>query len=527
MELLDIFNLVNEDLWRSLKLFAPELVLVGTIVTLLVVRLFQRTSGVLTYALAFAGTLTALIAAAGLYLSGHEPRQIFGGMLAVDGLTHFFRFFLLSFAVLMAWLSLVTRVPAREDAADYFTLLLGATVGMLLMTSSVHLLMVFMAVEMASLPSYALAGFLKEDRRASEASLKYVVFGAGASGIMLYGMSLLAGRYESAHLPTLALQLAQHYGSLSGPEALEPILVAGFFLILVGVAFKIAAVPFHFWCPDVFQGAAAEVAGFLSVASKGAALGLLLRFAVLLTEPWSQRATELPALAQGLAWSVGMLAALTATYGNLAAYAQTNLKRLLAFSTIAHAGYMMMPIAAALTRVGSPRGARVVGLENAADSVLFYLAIYLFMNLGAFAVVALIRDAIGSEDLRDYAGLVRRNPLLTVAMAVFLLSLTGIPPLAGFAAKFRIFEVLYKTNFQWLLAVGLANTVFSLFYYVKVLRVMILDEPPGEQPRWELSAVAVAFCMVLLLANFAPLAPGVWDALQEVTTSALMNRMTS
>jgi NADH-quinone oxidoreductase subunit N len=351
---------------------------------------------------------------------------------------------------------------------------------------------VFIGVEMASLPSYALAGFLKGRRQSSEASLKYVVYGGGAAGVMLYGISLLAGKFGTAYLPEVAA------GLLAGPLDLFAIL--GVLFVLIGIGFKVAAVPFHFWCPDVFEGASAEVAGFLSVASKGAALALLARIALglaglsalSLDVATTQAEHTAQAAAQAANWmkAAGVLvpilaffAALTATFGNLAAYGQTNLKRLLAYSTIAHAGYMMMGLAA-LNRAG-------------AGAVLFYLVVYLFMNLGAFAVVAFLRNQTGSEDLSDFRGLIQRSPLLVLTLGVFLLSLVGLPPLAGFAAKFQIFSVIYQAGNDFgtpgavyspglsytmyaLLVIGGLNTVISLFYYVKVLKVMILEKPLEE-----------------------------------------------
>ena len=400
--------------------------------------------------------------------------QIFNGLLVYDNFTIFLRLFLLGFAALLIWLSLLTGIPDREDSADFYCLLLGATLGMSIMASANHLLMVFIGVEMASLPSYALAGFLKGRRQSSEASLKYVVYGGGASGVMLYGISLLAGKFGTAYLPDLAL------GFVAAP-ALDPILVLGTLFILIGFAFKLAAVPFHFWCPDVFEGASAEVAGFLSVASKGAALALAARFVLVLSglEGVASNPAAWAKVAPYLASALAFFAALTATFGNLAAYGQTNLKRLLGYSTIAHAGYMMMGLAV-LNRDG-------------AGAVLFYLVAYLFMNLGAFAVVAFLRNRTGSEDLNDFRGLIYRAPLLVITLAVFLLSLLGMPPLAGFAAKFQIFSVLYEAGQTYgsasvnqpslsvimyaLLVIGGLNTVLSLFYYVKVLKVMILERP--------------------------------------------------
>jgi NADH-quinone oxidoreductase subunit N len=466
--------------------FLPELILCGSIVVLLVLRLFpaldRRHLGPLTQTL----TVAALAVSFAQWYGGYRlptPAEMnpqtraygmFTGLLVYDNFTIFLRLFLFSFTALVVWLSLLTGIPEREDSADFYTLLLGATVGMALMASANHLLMVFIAVEMASLPSYALAGFLKGKRQASEASLKYVVYGGGASGVMLYGISLIAGKFGTGYLPDLALAIP-HATALPNVDF---ILLLGLWFILIGLGFKLAAVPFHFWCPDVFEGASAEVAGFLSVASKGAALALLGRFALALAP-----GLPLPpdVLAHYFAPALAFFAILTATFGNLAAYAQTNLKRLLAYSTIAHAGYMMMGLAT-LTAEG-------------ASAVLFYLVVYLFMNLGAFAAVAFLRNQTGSEDLSDFRGLAYRAPLLVVTLGVFLLSLLGIPPLAGFAAKFQIFQVLYRTGQQYasspetatlgwwmyaLLVFGGLNTVISLVYYVKVLKVMALDRPLEE-----------------------------------------------
>jgi NADH-quinone oxidoreductase subunit N len=553
MSLTETLSHVSHDLSRSLRGFAPELVVVLCIVLLLFLRLFVRSPRASMGGLALVGTLVALILAVVQLINGTMPRDesitnsrlagplsqmlrtspaanhdepvdLFtgpalrasrppNGMLRLDGFTVFFRLFLLSSTGLVIWLTLLTGVPDAEDSPDFYTLLLGATLGMSLMASANHLLMVYIAVEMASLPSYAMAGFLKGRREASEAALKYVVFGAGASGIMLYGISLLVGRYGTAHIPTLARAIAAGGGSVSG------ILLVGVLLVLVGVAFKISAVPFHFWCPDVFEGAAAEVAAFLSVASKGAALGLLARLSMTLATTASVAGSvERPPVDVYVGAVIAFLAAITATYGNLAAYAQTNMKRLLAFSTIAHAGYMMMPLAAALAVARRS----VSEAQEALSALVFYLVIYLFMNLGAFAVVALIRNAIRSEDLKDWGGLIRRSPFLTVAMAVFLLSLTGLPPLAGFAAKFRIFAVLYDARLYWLLVVGLANTVFSLFYYMRVLRVMIIDSPVSEAHSWTVPPRVAVYCALFILVNVGFMIVGkAWDAVDGLTRFAV------
>jgi NADH-quinone oxidoreductase subunit N len=462
--------------------FLPELVLCGGIVLLLLLRLFKVFDNRHLGWVALVLTLVALNVSWQQWQSAPDARSIydprssaamnlFSGLLVFDNFTIFLRLFLFSFTALVVVLALLTGLPDKEDSADFFCLLLGAVVGMSVMASANHLLMILLGIEMASLPSYALAGFLKGRRQSSEAALKYVVYGGGAAGVMLYGMSLLAGRYGTAYLPDLVRFMGQ------GP--VEPAVLIGTLFLLIGIAFKLAAFPFHFWCPDVFEGAAAEVAAFLSVASKGAALALLARLVLGLgglgaIDPspaiWT---TAVPYLVPTIAF----LAALTVTFGNFAAYGQTNLKRLLAYSTIAHAGFMMMGLATC-TREG-------------AAAVLFYLIAYLLMNLGAFAVVAFLRNLTGSEDLADYRGMVHRNPLVVVMLGFFLLSLLGLPPLVGFQAKFQIFSVLFggakefakvgqpglANTLYALLVIGGLNTVVSLFYYVKVLKVMVLESP--------------------------------------------------
>jgi NADH-quinone oxidoreductase subunit N len=505
---------LETNLIVDLNAFSPEIILCGAIVLFLLLRLLTSFKHVHMSWVALVFTLLALAVSwvqwagpvhvnLGFYefeLPFRQPadlggqanaHDIFGGLLAFDNFTIFVRILLLSFTTLVIWLSMLTGIPDREDSADFYCLLLGATLGMTLMAWANHLLMVYIAVEMASLPSYALAGFLKGKRQSSEAALKYVVYGGGASGIMLYGISLIAGKFGTAYLPDLAevyFRALQH-GAAASTLGFDPILLLGTLFILIGVGFKLAAVPFHFWCPDVFEGAAAEVAAFLSVASKGAALALAGRLVLVLVclttkhqrvpaDPFEAWLTVAQFLAPGLA----IFAALTATFGNFAAYLQTNLKRLLAYSTIAHAGYMLMALAP-LSREG-------------ASAVLFYLIAYLFMNLGAFAIVAFLRNETGSEDLSSYRGMIQRSPLWTVLLAIFLLSLLGIPPLAGFAAKWQVFSVLFDSGRAYeavektrtlgyimyaLVAIAGLNTVLSAVYYLKVLKVMILDKPEGAE----------------------------------------------
>jgi NADH-quinone oxidoreductase subunit N len=309
--------------------------------------------------------------------------------------------------------------------------------------------------------------------------------------------------------------------AIAAGGAADPLLLLGILFVLVGVAFKLAAVPFHFWCPDVFEGASAEVAAYLSVASKGAALALLARLTLILCgiDPIVQPITNphWGTLIHYFIPAVAFFAALTATFGNLAAYMQTNLKRLLAYSTIAHAGYMMMGIAALKPSASVAGGFELAGLRP----VLFYLIAYLLMNLGAFAVVAFLRNQTGSEELNDYRGLVRRSPWMVVTLSIFLLSLLGIPPLVGFTAKFQIFLALWDSSQAWyrqgdaglgallfgLLIIGGINSVLSAVYYIKVMKVMILEgraeDLEGREPvRLREPFAAVSFATIVALLVF-------------------------
>jgi NADH-quinone oxidoreductase subunit N len=288
---------------------------------------------------------------------------------------------------------------------------------------------------------------------------------------------------------------------------------------MVGLAFKLSAVQFHFWLPDVFEGATAEVAAFLSIASKAAALGLLVRLVIAFG--YAPDATQLEALAparQYLAMLIGTLSAVTCTFGNLAAYGQTNMKRLLGYSTIAHAGYMMMPVAAMAILMGGDAAAA----RSAAGAVAFYVAVYLFMNLGAFAVVALVRGATGSEEIDAYVGLVYRSTGVAICFSIILFSLVGLPPLAGFAAKFVAFASVYDAGMLALLAVGLLNTVLSLFYYLRVVKVMVFGEAEDASGAVKMASSTGLYCLVVT----APLvAWGIWwnglSSLAEAASAAL------
>lgn len=488
MDFQTLLERLTADLGVSSWHFATELSLCGTILALLFVRLFSADRILPPHWVALFGALIGFGFVAWQFMQlqqqGNAITPLFTGLLVHDKLTVFFQLFLLLFLILVIALTVLSGIPDNEDAPDFYTLLIGSTIGMLLMISANHLLMLFLAIEMTSVPSYAMVGFLKGRKLSSEASLKYVVYGAGAAGVMLYGISLLAGLLGTANLPEMAvrLQLILADGASMSDPTLRTVVLAAM-MVLVGIAFKLSIVPFHFWCPDAFEGAAAEVGGYLSVASKAAAFGLLIRFVVAMM---GQDDATLAEINFTFGIGLGVIAAVTATFGNLAAYTQKNVKRLLAYSTIAHAGYMLMAIAAMLVILNGPENARIDRYENSAraiEGLLYYLIVYLFMNLGAFAIVALIRNEIYSEEVDDYNGLAQQAPFLCVCMAVCLFSLIGLPPFGGFFAKLVIFSSLMQAGYiHWLmwavLVVGGLNTVFSLFYYVRILKAMFISPRP-------------------------------------------------
>lgn len=529
-----ITNLISDTTGPGLSNFSTELWLSGTIVVMLLFRLFGADRFVPTFVVALVGTLAAGWYSFGQFdalIQSQEPvsAAFFGGMLRQDLFSVYFRIFLSLFLVLTIALTVLTGIPDNEDAPDFYSLLIGSTIGMMMMASANNLLMLFLGVEMASVPSYAMVGFLKGRKPSSEAALKYVVYGAGAAGVMLYGISLVAGVLGTADISALATHLqvvaSNNMAGLGDPEVRTVAL--GVLLIMVGLAFKLSLVPFHFWCPDAFEGASAEIAGFLSVASKAGAFGLLVRLCIGLS---GAEATSELMTAFGI--GLGVIGLITATFGNLAAYAQSNLKRLFAYSTIAHAGYMVMAVAALLVMINSDQAAGLgKEINQSVGGLLYYLAVYLFMNLGVFAVIALVRNYTFDEDINSFKGLISQSPALAVCMVVCVASLIGIPPLGGFFAKWMIFAAVYKAaQVHWGMYIVLAfaglNTVFSLFYYARVLRAMILDERPADArkvplPSMEGSYVLVLAAMVFLLGVLPALANGLTSIANEAGNAVL------
>lgn len=486
--------------WQELRPFVGEIWLVLAMIGVLLTPFFTRKSNAACALVSLAGLGLGFVGICVVAGNGVEAGSYFRGMLVSDTFALFFRALLLlfTFLVVVMWLGTSARKIPQGDGPEFFTLLLGATLGMALMSSTSNLLMIFLAVELASLPSYVLAGFRKTDPLGAEASLKYVLFGAASSAVMVYGLSLLYGLYGTLSLPTIAKEIAA--GTPGGA-----VLAIALVTMLVGIGFKITAVPMHFWCPDVFEGAGIEVAAFLSVASKGAALALALRIVTLLAAAMNyDGAQPLVALAIGF----GVVGALTCTLGNTAALAQNNIKRLLAYSSIAQAGYMLCLLSLLCARRAPAQSLA----SSSAQALLIYLVVYLFMNLGAFAIAAIVQRSEHGDTLADFSGLGRRNPVLALCMAAFMFSLVGLPPFAGFAAKLNIMATLGRNGgwWWWLVGVIAVNTVLSLYYYARVVKVMFLESnefaPVSARPLTAGVAVICAAALVALLLGFGGLA---------------------
>lgn len=502
-------NLLAQNAWagidvgRDLFLFSPLIALVCTMLAvvgcpIVVGRRTTTVAGVAVVGLVitFVLALRVMPEVSAEGVSGLSTAAG-SGILIADNLSIIFQVILLVFmgGVLLLWW--IGSAEKERDAPEFFILLIGSALGMALMVSTTHLLMIIIAIEMASIPSYAMVGFNKRDPRGAEASLKYMIFGAISAAIMLYGASLLYGTCASLNIATIAAKTTSSMSILHS---------VGLLCFLGGIAFKISAVPFHFWCPDAFQGAKIEVTTWLSVASKAAGLLLLARLVMAFTAtiPSAQNMGTLAPLF----WTIGIMATVTCTVGNFAAYRQTSVKRLLAYSSIAHAGYMMMAAAVFLHP-------SVAGSTAGISALILYIITYLFMNLGAFGVVAMVSWDTGSDHIDSFTGLIRRAPWLAVPMVICLVSLVGLPPFAGFIAKWWILVALGKMgemgigprNFGYFLIIVIAiNTLISLFYYMRIVVQMTIrddQKAPVESNIGGLAMVNVCATMLLMLFIFA------------------------
>ncbi len=481
---------------ESLAYFLPEIAITAAIFLLVVLHVVttdRRSNASAVLALAGVGASLVLL---GLVPAG-AGRSLFEGMVAYDNFAVFFKALTALVTVVVILMSLRSADLSGRSQGEYYIFLLSVLLGMFLLASATDIVMLYLAIELVSIPSYLLAGYLKGEASSTEASMKYVVYGATASGVMIYGFSLLYGL-------TGTTQLAGIGQALAAGKAAVPMVLASV-MVTVGFGYKIAAVSFHMWSPDVYEGAPTPVTAFLSVGPKAAGFGVLVRFFYTVfavpdgaTGMWK----TLPAVDWTLLFAV--LSAVTMSVGNLVAINQKNVKRLLAYSSIAHAGYMLMGFVL-LTPVGL-------------KAILFYLVVYLFMNLGAFYAVVVVANGTRSEDIDDFSGLGRRAPVAAIAFAVFLFSLTGIPPFSGFIGKLYLFAEVIDRGVYWLAVVAALNSVVSLYYYARIVKVMFLEEPKEVS---ELPVPALPRAMLVLLA-IPTLALGIyWEPVARMAAASV------
>ena len=440
---------------ESLAYITPEIILVLFAVAVIILDLIvkdQESDKVAYLSLVGLGCSLVAIIITNSVVGNNEEISLFLGMMQLDGFAVFFKILLILATAATILFSIRSEELDARLKGEYYALLLAVTFGMFLMASATNLLMIFIALETVSLTSYILAGFLTHSPRSSEAAFKYITYGAVASGTMLFGLSLIFGMAGTGDLAEIGRQLPVLLDS--GEVTALGVLIAITF-ILAGIGYKIASVPFHMWSPDVYEGAPIPITAFLSVASKAAGFALFLRFFHI--------GFGTPDIMQSVDWGLilAIVSALTMTVGNFAALPQRNVKRLLAYSSIAHGGYLLM-------------GAVLLTSEGL-GAIVFYLIVYLFMNLGAFYVVVLVANEAGSENIESYRGLSTRAPYVAAAMAIFLFSLTGIFPCAGFFGKWLLFNAVISKGLYWLAIIGLLNSVVSLYYYARIVKAMYLE----------------------------------------------------
>lgn len=469
----------------NIELIAPELSLTATAIAVILLDLFIQKKVWLTV-VSMAGISIATVFAITIW--GGDPQTIFNNLLAVDNFAVFFKILLLAIVamVLLASTDYVSKL--RRFQGEYHALVLLTTIGMMLMAASTDLISIFVSLELSSISFYALVGFLKDDR-STEASLKYILLGGIASAVLLYGMALTFGFTGKTQLAEIA-QVTQGIS----PENLlaSPGLILGLVLMIAGFGFKIAAVPFQMWVPDVYEGAPTPITLYLSVGSKIAGFALILRvFFSAFGHPES--------LSQDWGTIFAILSAIGMTLGNIIAIQQVNIKRMLAYSSIAHSGYIMIGLAA-------------VGLSAAADFtgqsfILFYIIAFALADLAAFISVIAISNKLNSDLIKDYAGTGKQSPVLSLALTLSLISLIGLPPTAGFLAKFYIFTGAAGSGLLWLVIVAVINSVVSAYYYLRVAKVMWLGEPSYEGKIQSSTALKIALaicCLGILLLGIIP-----------------------
>ena len=488
------FQGLYEGILKSLPHFSSELVLIGFVLGIFLLDLMLPLRA--SKHLAWVAILGCFIPA--ISSGHHDDSTIFNGMLATDSFSAFFKQFFLFGTIPVILLSYLSSQFDGRRMGEYYGILLAGVLGAILMASATHFLMIFMALELLSISSYVLVGYIRRDERGAEAALKYVIYGSVAAAVMVYGLSLFYGLTGSAQISDLANITfdADHetWSAWSVQARAAITTLVALLMVFMGIAYKMSTLPMHFWAPDVYEGAPTPVTAFLSVLSKAAGFALALRFLSALPagENLAQAWEKVPWIQMMIILSI-----VTMTFGNMSALWQTNLKRMLAYSSIAHAGYMMM--AFAILHAPGVSGSEALG---------FYLLTYMAMNFGAFAVVILIENRLGSVELKDYQGLGRRAPFISACMVVFLFSLIGVPPTAGFTGKWYLFlGVIDEARsgsemsgwYYSLVFAAAINTAISAYYYLKVAKEMYLVESEGGD------AIAVSTLGKILVAAMAAL----------------------
>ncbi|PIY82253.1 MAG: NADH-quinone oxidoreductase subunit N [Candidatus Omnitrophica bacterium CG_4_10_14_0_2_um_filter_44_9] len=469
---------------ETFQFILPEVILLVFALAILVCSLLMRSKGLLG-----ALALTAVVLAS-LFLPrvNTTHASLFFNMLTDDAFSTFFKVICLFITGVIILISMGYKTLQSGHIGEYYFLLLSATIAMLLAVSSNNLIMIYISLEMLSLASYILVGFFKHDDLSSEGALKYFIFGALSTGIMLYGISLIYGVFGTMDLSAIAntLKTAPTNALISSVLLL---------FILAGLSFKCALVPFHMWAPDAYQGAPTSISAFISVGPKAVGFAVLLR---IFTRNF------LPLYADCVT-IIMLVSVFTMTIGNIIAISQTNIKRMLAYSSIAQAGYILIGF--------------VVGTASGTEGALYYIFAYTLMNLGAFGCIVLISNSIRSDNIEDYAGLSKKDPVSAFMLAVFLLSLAGIPPLAGFFGKFMVFAAAIGSKFIFLAVAGALNSVIAVYYYVKVIKYMYLDEPKATEMKKKPAPLQIALIIIMIGVLIAGIYPSPflnWIRLSQV-----------
>jgi len=475
-----VITLILPNLSENLQAILPEISLALTLVAIVLFDLIFIKSKKFLPLISIIGLIVTF---SFVVLQFGDPKYAFAvsgnlSFLSLDNFSAFFKLLILITTLFIVLFSMssqeVNSCPDRHG--EYYALILGMVIGMFFMVSANDLILIYLSLELLSLSSYVLAGFVKTSIRNSEASLKYIIYGSASSGIMLFGISILYGITGSTNLHEIN-------SILQSPTANQLTFLMSILMIFAGIGFKISIVPFHFWTPDVYEGAPISITAFLSVASKAAGFAVLIRFLKITFAQGLDKSGYWQMLSY-IDWQMLLISfsIITMTFGNFAALWQDNLKRMLAYSSIAHAGYLMLGVA--------------VLSDQGLMAVLVYFSIYLFMNLGAFYVVMLIANKINSEEIDDYKGLGYSLPLLGTALGIFLVSLTGLPPTAGFIGKLYLFIALVDANMITVAIIALLNTVVSLYYYIRVLKAMFLDK---TDKKVEINLSPLNYIVLLLL----------------------------